>query len=172
MGVLAACVARHRTGEGQRVDTSLFEAGIIQTYWQSAIALATGVPPGALGSAHPLEAPYQAFRTDDGWINIGAANQGNWLKLVEALEAPGLALDARFKVTHRAWPIWRTWWRRWRRCLRPAPRPNGYNGWRMPAAVRRAAPVLGEHTREVLADYGFEDAEIDRMVQNRTVIAA
>lgn len=46
MGVLAALVARERTGVGQRVDTSLYEAGIVHTYWQSAIASATGVASG------------------------------------------------------------------------------------------------------------------------------
>ena len=96
MGVLAAYVRRLGTGEGQRVDTSLFEAGIVHTYWQSAIALATGVSPGPMGSAHPLNAPYQAFATADGWINIGAANQANWLRLVGVLEAPELAEDPRF----------------------------------------------------------------------------
>jgi len=96
MGILAALQARTRTGEGQMVDTSLFEAGIVQTYWQSAIALATGNSPGPLGSGHPLNAPYQAFATKDGWINVGAANQKSWLKLIECLEAPQLAADPRF----------------------------------------------------------------------------
>jgi crotonobetainyl-CoA:carnitine CoA-transferase CaiB-like acyl-CoA transferase len=96
MGILAALQARTRTGEGQWVDTSLFEAGIVQTYWQSAIALATGTSPGPLGSGHPLNAPYQAFATQDGWINVGAANQKSWLKLVECLAAPQLATDPRF----------------------------------------------------------------------------
>ena len=63
MGINAAYAHKLKTGQGQRVDTSLFEAGIIQTYWQSAIAFATGVSPGPLGSAHPLSAPYQAFET-------------------------------------------------------------------------------------------------------------
>jgi crotonobetainyl-CoA:carnitine CoA-transferase CaiB-like acyl-CoA transferase len=49
-----------------------------------------------MGTAHPLNAPYQAFPTSDGWITVGAANQGNWLRLVEALEAPDLRDDARF----------------------------------------------------------------------------
>jgi crotonobetainyl-CoA:carnitine CoA-transferase CaiB-like acyl-CoA transferase len=96
LGVLAATFKRLETGQGQRVDTSLFEAGIVHTYWQSAIALATGRPPGPMGSAHPLNAPYQAFETADGWINVGAANQANWLRLLELLEAPELAQDARF----------------------------------------------------------------------------
>jgi crotonobetainyl-CoA:carnitine CoA-transferase CaiB-like acyl-CoA transferase len=105
LGVVAAVVARQTSGRGQRVDTSLFEAGIVQTYWQSAIALATGVSPGPMGSAHPLNAPYQAFETADGWITLGAANQANWLRLLEVIGAPGLAGDPRFtdnraRITH------------------------------------------------------------------------
>lgn len=98
MGVLGACIHRLKTGQGQRIDTSLFEAGIVHTYWQSAIAFATGVSPGPMGSAHPLNAPYQAFATADGWITIGAANQANWLKLLDALEAPELSGDPRFET--------------------------------------------------------------------------
>ena len=98
MGVLAAYVRRLKTGEGQKVDTSLFEAGIVHTYWQSAICLATGESPGPLGSAHPLNAPYQAFATSDGWINVGAANQANWERFVQVIDAPALLDDARFKT--------------------------------------------------------------------------
>jgi crotonobetainyl-CoA:carnitine CoA-transferase CaiB-like acyl-CoA transferase len=96
MGILAAYIHRLRTGQGQQVDTSLFEAGITHTYWQSAICLATGISPGPLGSAHPLMAPYQAFRTQDSWITVGAANQANWLKLIKALDATPLGDDPRF----------------------------------------------------------------------------
>ena len=96
VGVLAALHAREASGKGQMVDTSLFEAGIVQTYWHSAMCFATGRAPGPMGSAHPLNAPYQAFPTSDGWITVGAANQGNWLRLVEALEAPNLRDDLRF----------------------------------------------------------------------------
>ena len=97
MGICAAYAHKLKTGEGQKVDTSLFEAGIVHTYWQSAIAFATGSPPGAMGSAHPLNAPYQAFPTRDGWINIGAANQKNWDLLVDLIDAPELAQEARFE---------------------------------------------------------------------------
>jgi crotonobetainyl-CoA:carnitine CoA-transferase CaiB-like acyl-CoA transferase len=97
-GVSSALYERERTGEGRLVDTSLLEAGITQTFWQSAIALASGHSPGPLGSAHPLSAPYQAFRTSDGWINVGASNQGTWVALTRALGAPGLAKDARFEA--------------------------------------------------------------------------
>jgi crotonobetainyl-CoA:carnitine CoA-transferase CaiB-like acyl-CoA transferase len=58
-----------------------------------------------MGSAHPLNAPYQAFETADGWITLGAANQANWLRLLEVIGAPGLAGDPRFtdnraRITH------------------------------------------------------------------------
>lgn len=96
MGAAAAYAGKLATGQGTRVDTSLFEAGITHTYWQSAIALATGESPKALGSAHPLNAPYQAFPTADGHINVGAANQRNWLRLLEVMEATELNEDPRF----------------------------------------------------------------------------
>ncbi len=96
MGVLAALHERGRTGEGQLVDTSLFEAGITHTFWQSAIAFATGVAPRAMGTRHPLNAPYQAFRTADSWMCIGAASQRNWGRLMALLDAPDIAGDPRF----------------------------------------------------------------------------
>jgi len=96
VGILAALHARESTGQGQMVDTSLFEAGITHTYWHSAICFATGKAPGPMGSAHPLNGPYQAFPASDGWITVGAANQENWLRLVSALEAPELRDDPRF----------------------------------------------------------------------------
>ena len=96
-GVLAALISRDKTGKGQRVDTSLYEAGIVHTYWQSAIAGATGKSPGPLGSAHPLTAPYQAFKTKDNWITIGASNQNNWMNLLNAIQRIDLQEDDRFK---------------------------------------------------------------------------
>ena len=96
MGIAAAYAHKLKTGEGQKVDTSLFEAAITQTYWQSAIAFATGASPHAMGSAHPLNAPYQAFQTADGYINIGAANQANWERMLKIMDAEELNEDPRF----------------------------------------------------------------------------
>jgi crotonobetainyl-CoA:carnitine CoA-transferase CaiB-like acyl-CoA transferase len=95
-GILAALVHRNKTGEGQKVDTSLFEAGIVHTYWQSAIAGATGISPGPLGSAHPLTAPYQAFKTKDKWITVGASNQNTWLMLLKAIDRMDLQENEMF----------------------------------------------------------------------------
>ena len=96
MGIAAAYAHRLKTGQGQWVETSLFEAALVQTYWQSAIALATGVAPRAMGSAHPLNAPYQAFAAADGWIVVGGANRKHWQLMLEALGATELAADPRF----------------------------------------------------------------------------
>jgi len=98
MGVVTALYARERTGVGQRVDTSLYEAGLTQTFWQAAVALATDESPGPLGSAHPLAAPYEALPTADGWITVGGWNQVNWLRLVEAMGLGELAADSRFET--------------------------------------------------------------------------
>ncbi len=97
MGVCAALHHRNQTGQGQMVDTSLYEAAISLTYWQSAITFATGVSPEPIGSAHPLNAPYQAFQTADGWINLGAANQANWERLIALIGAEHLGEDPRFR---------------------------------------------------------------------------
>jgi crotonobetainyl-CoA:carnitine CoA-transferase CaiB-like acyl-CoA transferase len=96
LGIVSAYSHRLKTGEGQWVETSLFEAALVQTYWQSAIALATGEAPRAMGSAHPLNAPYQAFQASDGWIVVGGANQRNFRRMLDALGAPELADDQRF----------------------------------------------------------------------------
>jgi crotonobetainyl-CoA:carnitine CoA-transferase CaiB-like acyl-CoA transferase len=220
MGVLAAYVHRLKTGAGQRVDASLFEAGIVHTYWQSAIALATGIPPGPLGSAHPLSAPYQAFETADGWITIGAANQSNWLKLADALEAGALKSDPRFAsnaarmanlpaLVATLAPLFKQrssaeWLRRFEAAGVPAgpvldvsqmhadPQTQAremvvevqhsrlgktktigaaVKFSATPSAVRRGAPVLGEHTREVLREHGYADAQIDALTKAGVVIA-
>ncbi len=106
LGIVSAYVHRLKTGRGQFVDTSLMEAGIHQTAWQAAIFFATGVSPGPGGSAHVLAAPYQAFPTADGWINIGGANQANWERLARLVGAPELIDDPRFadnsaRMAHR-----------------------------------------------------------------------
>ena len=98
LGIVSALYARQHTGRGQVVETSLMEAAIQQTYWQAAIYFATGVNPGPSGSAHILTAPYQAFPTADGWINVGGANQSNWERITKAIGLPELAADPRFRT--------------------------------------------------------------------------
>jgi crotonobetainyl-CoA:carnitine CoA-transferase CaiB-like acyl-CoA transferase len=107
VGILAAYAHKGRTGQGQIVDTSLMEAALQQTYWHAAIHFATGQSPEPTGSAHLLTAPYQAFATADGWINIGGANQANWERITDVLGHPEWRDDPRFatnsaRMEHRA----------------------------------------------------------------------
>jgi len=218
MGVCAAYAHKLKTGEGQRVDTSLFEAGITHTYWQSAIAFATGVSPGPLGSAHPLSAPYQAFPTKDGWINLGASNQRLWLKFVELLDDPELAADPRFKdnagrmgnlpalVEALTVHFKKRTTAEWLDLLEKAGIPAGpvlsiremhahpqtiaremvpelehpvagkvqtiglpVKFSKTPGKVAAPAPLHGQHTREVLAELGYGEAEIDSLIAERAV---
>ena len=97
LGIVSALQARSRTGRGQMVETSLMEAAVQQMYWQAAIHFATGADSGPTGSAHILTAPYQAFPTSDGWINIGGANQSNWERIARAIGKPELIDDPRFR---------------------------------------------------------------------------
>jgi crotonobetainyl-CoA:carnitine CoA-transferase CaiB-like acyl-CoA transferase len=97
IGILAALQARARTGQGQHVDTSLYEAGISFGLYEAAHVFATGERPARLGQAHRGGAPYQVFRTADGWVTIGPNTQSLWRKFCAAIARPELAEDDRFK---------------------------------------------------------------------------
>jgi crotonobetainyl-CoA:carnitine CoA-transferase CaiB-like acyl-CoA transferase len=97
-GILAAWTARQRTGEGQYVETSLFEAALALSVWESTEYWATGSVPQPLGSANRMSAPYQALRTRDGYITIGANNERLWHRLCSALDLPQLTEDPRFRL--------------------------------------------------------------------------
>ena len=97
-GILCAYIHALKTGQGQTVDASLLEAGIAYTIWESALYFAEGEIPGPLGSAHRVSAPYQALRTQDGYINIGAATQATWEQFCRAIGQESLIEDPRFKV--------------------------------------------------------------------------
>jgi crotonobetainyl-CoA:carnitine CoA-transferase CaiB-like acyl-CoA transferase len=96
LGIVGALLERATTGRGQLVETSLMEAAVQQTYWQAAMFFATGINAGPTGSAHILTAPYQAFATRDGWINVGGANQANWERIARVIGRPELIGDPRF----------------------------------------------------------------------------
>lgn len=219
MGILAAYIHRLKTGEGQIVDTSLLEASIVNTSWVSAIFLATGVSPGAIGSAHPLAAPYQAIQTADGWINIGAANQANWLRLVNVIGMPEIAEDPRFidnaermqhlpaliEILSNSFKQEST--ADWLTRLEAVGVPAGpvlsvgemledpqvlardmvvevehsrlgrtkalgspVKFSQTPTKIKRAAPMLGEHSREILGEYGYSSKEIEALAAAGDII--
>jgi formyl-CoA transferase len=97
-GVLAALIAREKTGRGQYIDTSLFESALAMSVWETTEYWATGEPPQAMGSAHRLSAPYQAFRTSDGYITLAALTGQQWRQLCATLGRDTLADDPRFET--------------------------------------------------------------------------
>ena len=107
VGILCAVRARRVTGRGQRVDTSLFEAGLALSAWEATEYWFTGQVPRGLGTAHRLNAPYQAFRAGDGYFTVGAANDNLFPRFCKILGLDHLVGDARFadvglRLKHRA----------------------------------------------------------------------
>ena len=97
-GVLAAVEARHRTGLGQHVETSLLESATSLAVYESAHYFATGTRPARIGQAHRGSSPYQCFATADGHITIGASQQHFFSKLCEIVDLPALVADPKFKT--------------------------------------------------------------------------
>ncbi len=95
-GVLAAVEARHRTGLGQRVETSLLEAATSLAVYESAHYFATGTRPARIGQQHRGSSPYQCFQTADGYITLGASQQKFFEGLCNLVGAPELLSDPRF----------------------------------------------------------------------------
>ncbi|HVE07094.1 MAG TPA: CoA transferase [Paraburkholderia sp.] len=219
LGICAAYANRQKTGRGQMVDTSLFEAGLQQMYWAFANFFADGTVLPKAGSANPTSAPYQAFRTRDGWVNIGAANQSNYQRLLDVLQIPDLEHDERFvtnagRLQHRdalveiltARLMERTtaeWLARFDEIGLPSgpvlevpeavaheqalargmivetqhPLVGATRGIGLPihfsegrAEAKRPAPLFGQHTSEVLREYGFDDARIQVLKDEGAVL--
>ena len=97
IGILMALVARDKTGVGQHVDTSLFEAGISLGVYEAANVFATGRVPERLGQAHRGRAPYQLFATSNGYMTIGGAQDNFWKGTCKILGCEHLLDDKRFK---------------------------------------------------------------------------
>jgi formyl-CoA transferase len=105
-GILSAIIGREITGRGQYIDTSLFDAALALSVWETTELWATGRSPGPLGTANRMSAPYQAFSGSDGRFVVGAANQRLWLRFLEVIRRPELADDPRYldnkdRVAHR-----------------------------------------------------------------------
>jgi crotonobetainyl-CoA:carnitine CoA-transferase CaiB-like acyl-CoA transferase len=96
VGILAALIARNSTGKGQVVDASLLEAGLGFSTLSAINFFADGQAPPRLGSASSQNAPYQAFPTKDGFINVGTGNEELWRKFCSVLWIEDLVEDPRF----------------------------------------------------------------------------
>jgi crotonobetainyl-CoA:carnitine CoA-transferase CaiB-like acyl-CoA transferase len=208
-GILAALHHRDRTGRGQRIETSLVEAGVALSVWEATEYFSGMGVPEPKGSAHRMNAPYQAFRCADGYVTMGANTDRLFRRLCDVLEHPEWADAAEFAdngsrvrnairlaaliegvMSHQPRA-------RWLATLEANDIPCGpINDYAQvfadpqivardmvrdtehpvlgrlrtlgspiklsetPADPSRRGPLLGEHTEEVLREFGFSDSEI------------
>ncbi|MDE3102421.1 MAG: CoA transferase [Chloroflexota bacterium] len=96
--ILAALRVRDRDGRGQHIDVSLLESAMALEAWETSAYFANGEVPKPLGSAHRVSAPYQAIRTSDGYITVGATTAANWHNFCATLGLEHLENDARFNT--------------------------------------------------------------------------
>jgi crotonobetainyl-CoA:carnitine CoA-transferase CaiB-like acyl-CoA transferase len=215
-GIVTALLHRMRTGQGQRVSTSLLDGAVFSSIPRDGETLITGAAPPRLGSAHPTFVPYQNFRAQDGlWFFLSCFTEKFWHSLCDALDEPGWRadprfacnrdrcanrnvliplLEARFAAAPRA--VWLDRLARYQvpaapiqdlhQALREDPQLR-YNGTlvvqehptagrietlaapiRMqatPACYRRPPPRFGEHSEQVLREFGFAADEIAALLE-------
>jgi len=218
LGAVSALAAREKTGQGQLIDVSLFEAAMSLAVWEAGRYFATGEVPERHGSAHQNSAPYQSVQAEDGWFTIGATSPRNWQSLCRVLGLERLEHDPRYADANvrlqnrqeligeiesitRTKPI-----EHWISSLEKEGVPcaplqdfsQSFNEphlharnyfWDAPhptagmvrqlgspmrfsstkVARRRAGPLLGEDTRAVLRELGFNDRELADLIQSGVV---
>jgi formyl-CoA transferase len=95
--ILMALIEREQSGEGQWVQSSLLQAGIALMDFQAARYLMKGEVPPQVGNDHPTSMPTSAYKTADGYINVGASGDGMWTRLCKAMGRPDLLERAEFR---------------------------------------------------------------------------
>ena len=218
-GILSAYIHKLKTGEGQYLEISLLEAALAYTVWESAGYFATGEVAGPLGSSHRNSAPYQALKTKDGHIVVGAPNQPNWERLANVFSRADLierdeykdnasrlvnraALEAELESTTNNKTTGE-----WLEALEKAGVPAGpilnmeqiwadpqiqdrgmeaalehptagiikniglaAKLYGTPGRITEPAPLLAQHTREVLLGAGYTDDDIAALVKSGAAI--
>jgi len=95
--ILGAYIKKLKTGEGIYLETSLLEAGLAWTFWEFGAYFGGGELPLANGTRHRRSTPYQAYKTQDGYVTVGANNDKLWTNFcAQVIDKPQLMQDPRF----------------------------------------------------------------------------
>ncbi|MGH9201099.1 MAG: CaiB/BaiF CoA transferase family protein [Vicinamibacterales bacterium] len=97
-GVMAALLARAKTGRGQFVDIGMLDTTAALLTYQAANWFTTSLIPQRIGNRHATIAPYETFTTLDGEIVVAVGNDDIWGRFCPAIGVPELARDARFST--------------------------------------------------------------------------
>jgi crotonobetainyl-CoA:carnitine CoA-transferase CaiB-like acyl-CoA transferase len=221
LGIVAALLERRNSGRGQRVDTSLFQTGVMLMSYHLLYRQFAGINPRRQGSRHTAFAPYGAFNTADGAIMIGISSDGAFRRLIDALGKPEWADNPRFRTNSDR--VQNT--AELDQCISEVLGRHGVAWWadvldqhdiafdpvqtadqvmfdpqlaalhqledleipgaesvrvpklpldlsETPTVIRGRPPMLGEHTREILREASFTDAEIEELLRQGVCGAA
>lgn len=95
--ILGSYIKKLKTGEGAYLETSLLEAGLAWTFWEFGAYFGSGELPLANGTRHRRSTPYQAYKTKDGYVTVGANNDKLWTNFcTQVIDQPELLKDPRF----------------------------------------------------------------------------
>lgn len=221
-GILGAYIGRLRSGKGQYLETSLLEAGLAWTPWEFGAWAGAGEIPTATGTRHRRSAPYQAYRTQDGYVTVGAGNEKLWQNFCTlVVKRPDWLADPRYaKPAKRlanadalerdieaifAGASTAQWVDRMEAAQVPGGPVYGYEQaladphvatrnmvvevehptiGRMKmlglpikstgelTEIRRPAPTLGQHTKQILAELGYADDTVEALFEAGVVYDA
>jgi crotonobetainyl-CoA:carnitine CoA-transferase CaiB-like acyl-CoA transferase len=101
-GIVSALYERERTGRGTHVDIGMFDVQLSLLNYHAQYYLTSGVDPEPVGSGHPNTVPYQAFRTQDGYLVVAILGAEHfWPRFCDAIGLPELGRDPRFSTNKR-----------------------------------------------------------------------
>jgi formyl-CoA transferase len=207
IGLLMALVERQRSGQGQFIDMTLYDAGIALMHPHVANYVLSDKVPALTGNAHPNIAPYDKFPTGTVDVFLAIGNDRAFGRLCAELGVPELALDPAYRtnadrVANRpaltarlgaqlagqdgealckrllgvgvpAGPVRdmaQVWSDPHTHHRAMAAEVGDYKGWglpikfsRTPGEIRRTPPRYGAHGREILAEFGFAEQEIEQL---------
>lgn len=217
-GILAALLHQRSTGEGSYVEVSLLDTAVGYMVYMAHNYWASGKVPGPMGSAHPSLCPYKLFKTADGSVMLGAANDRAWRRFCEVAGMQAYVDDPKFatnanRVTNfdetnalvQQYMLKQTtdfWIRELRQAGVPVapinrldqalndehvryrgivsttqhPKVGELEHVSQPVTFNRETrgpltppPLLGEHTREILLQAGFDDTELSHLVKTGVI---